>query len=204
MMLGVTERTIYKWKAQAKFVEFLNRLLEEHSDVVQGALLEGELAAVSAIVEALDALDSDGLPNHTIRLKAAFRLMDAAGVRGTPTLKTESKHLEITGDVTELFKNALRDPGVRQRLLESGIVENLPEADYEVVETGSADPEDPGTPEGSEGGPDEVLDVCGQTEPVLQGDSGGDVVEEAEAHLGLGTQSSLESGTEPGYDTLRT
>jgi hypothetical protein len=178
-MLGVSERVIYIWKKKPLFTEFLNKLVEEHTAVVQGALLEGELAAVGTVTEALEANDARGKPIWDIRLKAAFRLLDSAGTRGTATQKTESKHLEITGDVTELFKNALRDPGVRKRLAASGIMpaEEIPEADYEIIEPGEPDTGDTGSGGGGEAGPDEVPGVREQADPVLPGDSGGDAVE---------------------------
>ena len=178
-MLGVSERVIYLWKKKPLFIAFLNKLVEEHTAVVQGALLEGELAAVGTVTEALEANDAKGKPMWEIRLKAAFRLLDSAGGRGAPTLKTESKHMEITGDVTELFKNALRDPGVRKRLAASGIMpaEEIPEADYEIIDPGEPDTGDAGSSGGSEAGPDEVPGVREQADPVLPGDSGSKAVE---------------------------
>ncbi len=183
-MLGVSERSVYNWKKKPEFIAFLNKLVEEHTAVVQGALLEGELAAVGTVTEALEANDPKGKPMWEIRLKAAFRLHDTAGGRGAPTLKTETKHMEITGDVTELFKNALRDPGVRKRLAASGMMpeEEVPDGDFEVVEPGEPCPSDTTTSGGSETGPDEVRGVRGQTEPVLSGDSRSKVVAAPEGY----------------------
>jgi hypothetical protein len=184
-MLGVSERIVYVWKKKPDFISFLNKLVEEHTAVVQGALLEGELAAVGTVTEALEANDPKGKPMWEIRLKAAFRLLDSAGGRGAPTLKTESKHMEITGDVTELFKNALRDPGVRKRLMATGMMpdeEEIPDGDFEVVEPRELSSGDAATSGGSEDGPDEVQGVREQTEPVLPGDSGGEAVETPEGY----------------------
>jgi hypothetical protein len=178
--IGVHHDTVRKWKRDPLFQAAVDRLQERHQDMMEEELLEGEKRAMKTIFEALEArlpgtvlvkedgekVEFEGPPDWKTRMNAAIRMLDMQGRRGKPVEKQEVKQEMITGDLNELLRQALADPGVRDFMLESGIAgalpspvppeEEIPEGEFEVVrdEESGSDPGDPGKAPGGEERPE--------------------------------------------------
>lgn len=144
-LCGVTPKTISEWQKIPEFLAFMDSMGEAHGSYVEALLLDGETEAVNTLRAALSAVDGKGRPHWEARLKAAIRLLDAAGQRGLPTQKIKQENTNITGDLGEMLKTALADPGIKQMLasgqlrlpaLPAGAVppQEVPYADYEVMD----------------------------------------------------------------------
>lgn len=110
--LDVTAHTFRGWRAEPEFQQALDDLIEKHDAIMSENLLEGELEALRVVRDGLGALDQKGEPAWDIRMKAAFRLLDAAGRRGKPAEKSEAVVTTVSQGNEELAM-ALRDPSVR-------------------------------------------------------------------------------------------
>ncbi len=112
------------------------------ADQIEAVLIEGEFKAALVISEALEAMDEKGQIDWATRTKAALSLLDRQGRRGRAVEKIESKSVEIKGDINELLRDALRDPGMQKFLagtLPSAVPlllegEQIDGADFEIVE----------------------------------------------------------------------
>ena len=134
--LSIDISTLRRWHTddeefRAEIEDCANRM----ADQIEAALLEGERKAALVIDEAMEAINPEGDPDWNVRLKAAMSLLDRQGRRGKAVDKVESKTMELTGDVNELLRNALRDPGMRPYLADLGVAGYLPPSEAKVVES---------------------------------------------------------------------
>lgn len=143
--LKIPRSIIKRWKEDdPTFREAYAQQVVSHTEMVETILLEGERRAAAALVEALDATTRDGKPAWQTRVMAATTLLDRAGNRGKAVEKQQvasvTAHVSAnTPGVEDALKKALRDPGVRMWLKESGAVVGLigaapEEVDAEVIE----------------------------------------------------------------------
>lgn len=72
--IGVSEKTIQRWKGREDFAELLRERRE--------ALLNELPTAKATLEAALNATDKDGLPNWPVRVKAAQLLLQTADPDG--------------------------------------------------------------------------------------------------------------------------
>lgn len=123
--LDISAPTFRSWRQDPEFVEALQNLVEKHDALMSEELLEGELEALATVREGLLANDTKGNPDWDARLRAAFRLLDAAGRRGKPAEKSENTITTVGSGSGELAE-ALNDPAVRAWLEEKFSVPKLP------------------------------------------------------------------------------
>lgn len=122
---------IKKWmKDHHVFREAYASQVVAHTEMVETILLEGERQAAHTLVEALGAQNRDGKPNWQARVTAATTLLDRAGQRGKAVEKSQVAQVTAHVDgnspgVEAALAKALRDPGVRMWLKESGAVVGL-------------------------------------------------------------------------------
>lgn len=128
--LKVSPYVIEKWKTHdPEFVQAVERGAHNHAEMLEAMLLEGEAQAAQTLIEALGA-ERNGQPNWNARITAAVSLLDRAGSRGRAVEKQlavqASARVEgVHGDQEAALRKALKDPGVRAWLKQSGQVESL-------------------------------------------------------------------------------
>lgn len=137
--LKLTIATIKAWKNQLEFREALQKAIVVHVDLVEAMLVAGEAAAAETLLDALKATNTQGKANWTVRVQAAITLLDRAGMRGRAI---ERSAVAVGGmkvgamgtggggvQVEESLRKALRDPGVRAWLKETGAMGQLSAGD---------------------------------------------------------------------------
>jgi hypothetical protein len=151
--LAIPKSTVLTWLARKDVKLYMDLLVEDHAAIVGQELLKGELEAVDTVRAALSATTDSGKPDWNVRLRAALRLLDAAGARGKPVEQVEQKTVQFHGNVDEALTRALLDPAVQEvlkrtpslakavpALPEGAVPPTVPvelktvEADYEVVD----------------------------------------------------------------------
>jgi hypothetical protein len=159
--LDITMPTLRSWRREDEFNAAYEELVEKHDSLMSGELLEGELEALKIAREALHAYDKEGSPNWEIRLRASFRLLDAAGRRGKPAEKVEqTTNTTVVSRHENELAEALRDPTVRAWIeKQKAPIGTLPpfqsvplsqeELEYEILDDGSVDTRDSSTGEGT-------------------------------------------------------
>lgn len=144
--LKLPKAIVKKWMRDVPaFIRAYQEAVVTHRDVVEAMLLVGEREAARTLIEALDATKSDKTPNWVVRVQAAMSLMDRAGERGRATEKQQvaqvTAHVKADGHAEEALRRALRDPGVRSWLKESGQLAALEEpAQIESITSAPAEP----------------------------------------------------------------
>lgn len=125
LKLGKTH--VKKWlESDEEFKAELKRATADHAGVVEAMLIAGEREAAETLMSALKA-ESRGVPNWNVRLNAALSLLDRAGQRGRAVEKQQIAQVVARAqpDVEAALQRALRDPGVRNWLKDSGGVAGL-------------------------------------------------------------------------------
>lgn len=121
--LKIPVRAIEKWrKKDEEFRAALENAVANHVELVEAMLLEGEARAASTLVEALKAVDKLGQPRWSTRVDAAITLLDRAGARGRAVERQQVAVASVKSpvEVEGALRKALRDPGVREWLRETG------------------------------------------------------------------------------------
>lgn len=115
---------VRKWTKLPHFASALQAATIEHAELLTAMLLHGEREAAQTLIDALKAETKGGAPAWTTRITAAMNLLDRSGKRGkaidrqqVASVTTEVKAPE---EIQHALRAALRDPGVRAWLKESG------------------------------------------------------------------------------------
>lgn len=137
---------VRKWqKNDPKFVMAYQQAVVHQADLVEALLLVGEREAARTLIEALEAKRGDQ-PNWPVRVQAAMSLMDRAGERGRATEKQQvaqvTAHVQANAGSEEALRRALRDPGVRTWLKDSGQLQ-LIEANATISPISAPTPSEP-------------------------------------------------------------
>lgn len=74
--LGISERTIYKWKKCSEFTEYIQELERAAREEAKRHLVRHALHAARRLVE----LSERGQPKDSVRLKATLEILDRCGV----------------------------------------------------------------------------------------------------------------------------
>ena len=129
--LKVPLHVLKQWKQLPEFQEALAKGIAHHAEMVEAVLLEGEAQAAETLIAALKAEGRFG-PNWNARISAAITLLDRAGQRGRAVEKQLALNANVhssarvgDGNVEDALRKALRDPGVRAWLKQSGALESL-------------------------------------------------------------------------------
>lgn len=124
--VGMTTRAVDLATTDPAFIAMVERVSQEHTEVMETMLLNAEFQAVETLSKLLASEQDD------IRLKAATNLLDRAGKRGVVVNKVEQntvqRTMEFKGDLNEAMARAMRDPGVRKWMLEQTDFKQLPAA----------------------------------------------------------------------------
>lgn len=142
LKLGKTH--IKKWMELDEFKSELTKAAADHVAVVEAMLIVGEREAAQTLMDALKA-ESRGAPNWTVRLNAALSLLDRAGQRGRAVEKQQIAQVvaRATPDVEAALQRALRDPGVRNWLKDSGTLALLPSGEEVTTIEADLQPDNP-------------------------------------------------------------
>ena len=133
--MKLPKAVVQRWlKSNFTFKAAYQQAVVAHTEIVEALLLVGEREAAATLIEALKANKSDKSPNWTVRVQAAMSLMDRAGERGRATEKQQvaqvTAHVKADGNAENALRKALRDPGVRAWLKETG---QMPAVEAEVL-----------------------------------------------------------------------
>lgn len=122
--LKLTPGIIKAWKRQPEFLNAVQSAALHHAELLESMLLHGEMKATETLIEALRAETKGGQPAWQVRVMAAMNLMDRAGKRGKAIDRAQvasvSTDIKAPAEVEHALRNALRDPGVRAWLQETG------------------------------------------------------------------------------------
>lgn len=123
--LKVKKGVVKKWfDSDPAFQRAYQEAVVTHTEVVEALLLVGEREAARTLIEALAADKGDKLPNWPVRVQAAMSLMDRAGTRGRAIERQQvaqvTANIKANAGAEDALRKALRDPGVRSWLKETG------------------------------------------------------------------------------------
>lgn len=120
---------VRRWHRDVSFIDGLRAATQAHGDMIEAVLLAGEREAAVTMIAAMGAEKKPGIPDWNTRLTAAMSLMDRAGKRGKAIDKQQIAqvvtNVKAPEEIEHALRNALRDPGVREWLRESGAVAAL-------------------------------------------------------------------------------